>query len=148
MTLLILSQQITLPAFKVRQEKKGPGAVHLTSAQNHKERAKYAGTLQNLFFQARLAEPACLGFAAPYFALHTFTEQLMSSISLCPGGQSFKRKLTAKYENNYLTQPQNQCLNSRHGPVECTLHTLPNLPPDCSLYVGPGGNRRGGNKKL
>lgn len=49
----------------------------------------------NPFFQPRSAEHTCLRLAVPYFAPCTFTEQLKSFISLCPGEPEFKGNLTS-----------------------------------------------------
>lgn len=65
--------------------KKGPGGVRLTCTQKLKRELSTHAPCKNLFFPVRFAQHTCSCLAAPYFAMHTFIEQLKSFTWLCPG---------------------------------------------------------------
>lgn len=69
----------------IRSEKKKSQAVYVQSPHNGiKREPSIQAPCKNLFMQKRFAEHTCSYLTVPYFALHTFTEQLKSFISLSP----------------------------------------------------------------
>ena len=105
----ILSQQSAESAFKVR-EHPHDGIKREPSVQ---------APCKNLFMQKRFAEHTCSCLAVPYFASHTFTEQLKSFISLSPDEPHYK------IWSNNLTHPKNQFPNSHWNVFWIHFLTVP-----------------------